>query len=360
MAEESSELDKSETATPFRLQRARQRGVLARGRDLGFVSALVAFAIIAQTQGSGLLALLTRGMRVSFLRTASMANNPRWVSQAAGELSQEVAAACLLPGLILMLMCAAVEVIQNRGVTVSMDPLRPDFTRLNPAAGLKRFFSIRMLKEALKSVLKFAVYATGAYLYLRSVVATLGSRARDGAQFGTLLIETGSKLLLLFILLAAILAIVDQLLARSDFAKQMRMSRREVTRETREREGEPRLKRRRRQILTEIVKQARAATDVKGADILITNPTHYAVAVRYRPDENDAPMIHARGRNFWAQRMRDAARREGITIIRNPTLARALYHEGRIGKPIGQAQFVAVADIYISMRRLARQQGNPK
>jgi flagellar biosynthetic protein FlhB len=163
-------------------------------------------------------------------------------------------------------------------------------------------------------------------------------------------------MLLMFILLAAGLAIVDQMLARGEFSRRMRMSRREMTREAREREGEPRIKRKRRQLMREIVSQARAGSDVKGSDIVVINPTHYAVALRYRPEDDEAPMIHARGRNAWALRMRDAAQREGITILRNPTLARALYQSGRLGKPIDRKHFVAVADVYIALRRMSDQQ----
>jgi flagellar biosynthetic protein FlhB len=129
------------------------------------------------------------------------------------------------------------------------------------------------------------------------------------------------------------------------------MSRRDVTREVREREGEPRQKQKRKLILAEILKQAAAASDMKGADILIVNPIHYAVALRYRAEDGDAPVIQARGRNAYARRMRETARRDGIVIVRNPRLARALFHEGTVGKQIGQAHFVAVADLYIMLRR---------
>jgi len=360
MAESSSEQDKSESATPYKLQRARQRGVIARGRDLGFASTLIAFVIAIETQGTLLTEKFKQLTRTSFLHLANSAGDPATVSHEAGKLAKDLAAGLGLPALIMISICILAEIIQNRGINFSAEPLKPDFSRLNPAAGLKKLFSSQMLFEALKSVVKFAIYTSASYLFLMNTVTNLLQRSRDGIQFSNLLEDTAGKLLLMFILLATAMAGIDQLLARRLFAKQMRMSRREVTRESREREGEPRIKKKRRQILTEIIKQARGATDVKGADILITNPTHYAVALQYRPDEMDAPIVHARGRNFWALRMRDAARREGITIVAHPSLARALYREGKIGKPIGPGQFVAVADIYISLRRNSRLQGTSR
>ncbi|MBN8502554.1 MAG: EscU/YscU/HrcU family type III secretion system export apparatus switch protein, partial [Sphingomonadales bacterium] len=188
---------------------------------------------------------------------------------------------------------------------------------------------------------------------------TLINPAYMTRQLAEVIGDTAGGLLLLFIFLAAAMALIDQLIARREFARQMRMSRREITREHREREGEPRQKQKRRQILGEIIKQAAAAANVKGADVLIVNPTHYAVALRYRPEEGNAPIVQARGRNLWARRMRDTARREGIVIVRNPALARALYNEGQIGRPIGQANFVPVADIYIALQRALREASKP-
>jgi flagellar biosynthetic protein FlhB len=204
--------------------------------------------------------------------------------------------------------------------------------------------------------LKFAVYTGAAFLFVRNAAMTMGARSHDISQIASLFTQNVGRILLMFILLAAALAIVDQFLARGEFASRMRMSRREMTREVREREGEPRIKKKRRQLLREIVGQARSATDVKGSDILVVNPTHYAVALRYRPDEDEAPVVHARGRNAWALRMRDAARGEGIVIVRNPSLARSLYHKGRLGKPIEREHFVTVADLYITLRRLSGEQ----
>ena len=351
MADDSTEQDRTETATPFKLNRARQRGMIARGRDLGFVSTLVAFAIVAETQGTGFVAHLTQMMRISLSHDVSMGANPAWVAHAAGRLAETLAIALLLPMGMIMAITIAVEVIQNRGVTLSWEPLRPDFTRINPATGLKRFFSMRLLKEAGKNVLKFAIYGIATTLFLINEAHSTGPAARNGWNLALVTVGATGRLLLMFILIAAGFAALDQVLSRGEFARQMRMSRRELTREAREREGEPRFKKKRRQVLTQIIEQARAATDVRGADVIITNPTHYAVALRYRPEIDAAPVIKARGRNAWALRMREAAKREGIVIIRNPSLARELYHEAKLGQTVGRAHYVAVADVYIALRR---------
>jgi flagellar biosynthetic protein FlhB len=350
----SSEQDKSEAATPFKLDRARRKGMIARGVDLGFLSALLACAVVVQASGAGLVAVLTQAMRRSLGGSAQLAGDPAGLGARAGELALPVAKALALPTAIVLSLCVAVEIVQNRGLVFTAQPLKPDFSRLNPAKGLKRLFSLHMLKELAKNVLKFAVYGAAAYLFIGNQVAELGAAAANGSRLAPMLAASAGRLLLLFIVLAAAFAVLDQLLARREFARQMRMSRREVTREIREREGEPRQKRARKQILDEIIKQARGASSVKGADVLIVNPTHYAVALRYRHGETDAPVVQARGRNLWARRMRRAAEREGVAIVRVPGLARALHNHSRVGDQIPPAQFVAVADIYVGLRRAAR------
>jgi flagellar biosynthetic protein FlhB len=356
MAEGGEELDKNETATPFKLDRARRKGMVARGTDLGFLSSLLALAVVAQLFGAGLVERLGLTLRRSFAAVIPMAREPGRIAAALGDEMRDVAALLLLPALVLIFICVVVEIIQIRGIVFSAAPLKPDFTRLNPAKGLKRLFSLRMLKELAKNVFKFAVYTGGALLLIRSIFQTSALNASDGRRLTEAMISAAGRLLIMFIILAALMALVDQLLSRREFARQMRMSRREVTREMREREGEPRQKQKRKQILAEILKQASAAANVKGADFLIVNPTHYAVALRYRPEDGDAPIVQARGRNAYAHRMRRAAEREGVVIIRNPRLARALFHEGAVGRPIGQAHFVAVADIYLALRRAAQAQ----
>lgn len=355
MAEASNEQDKSEEATPFKLDRARRKGMLARGTDLGFLSVLIAAAIASQTTGRDLIATLGQTMRQGLSAQIVHAGDRDGIMAMIGQQAMALAAILALPALILVAIAITNELIQNRGMVFTAEPLKPDFSKLNPAKGLKRLFSMRMLKELGKNLTKLALYGTAATIFLMGTVYEAGRAARSGRDLADALVRVSGRLLLLFIILAAIIALIDQLLARRAFAKQMRMSRRDLRREMREREGEPRQKQKRKQILEEILKQAAAAANVKGADVLIVNPTHYAVALRYREEDGDAPIVQARGRNMWAQRMRKTAEREGIAIVHNPTLARALYRFSQVGGPIRQSEFVAVADIYIMLRRAMRQ-----
>ncbi len=353
MAEQAGEQDRSEEATPFKLDRARRKGMLARGTDLGFLSGLVALAVAVQVAGEDLVSGLALAMRRAFGGIA-MAGERHWIAAALGEEARALAALLVVPALLLVAIAATAEIVQNRGLVFSAEPLKPDFTRLNPAKGLKRLFSPQMLKELAKNIVKLTLYTAAAVFFVSEVAVQAGREVQSGRELADALAGVSGRLLLTFVILAAIIAALDQLMARKSFAKQMRMSQREVKREVREREGEPRQKQKRKQILADILKQASAAANVKGSDVLIVNPTHYAVALRYRPEESEAPVVQARGRNIWAQRMRRTAEREGITIVRNPALARALFRHGEVGRTIGASEFVAVADSYIRLRRAWR------
>ncbi|NJM51341.1 MAG: EscU/YscU/HrcU family type III secretion system export apparatus switch protein [Sphingomonadales bacterium] len=125
------------------------------------------------------------------------------------------------------------------------------------------------------------------------------------------------------------------------------MSRREVKREYKEREGEPRIKQKRKELHQEFAKAAEGLVNVKNADVIITNPEHFAVAIRYRREDIDAPVVVARGKNYFAQQIKDTAFRYGVLTVRMPELARALYSTSHIGLPVPEKYFQQVADVYI-------------
>lgn len=357
MAEQSEEQDKTEAATPFKLERARKKGTVARGMDLGFLAMLVGIAGVAQMFGSDFAAETSEMMRRAFAIGMTHADDPRAASELADTLGRSMLWPVVATGLFIAIFLVLVDIIQLRGIIFSAEPLKPDFSRLNPAKGLKRVFSLRMLKETAKSVLKMAIYAGSTIILIKTILTEDGLRAASGTQLAKVMVEGATSILLLFMALALLFAAIDQIIVRREFSKQMRMSKRELTRENRDREGDPRQRQKRRQIHAEYVKQSSAIANVAGSDVLIVNPEHYAVALSYLPGKMEAPEVRARGRNAFALRMRAEARRLGITIVENPELARALYGKARVGASIPQSSFPAVADIYIMLRRLEDAKG---
>jgi len=343
------EQNKSEEATPFKLSKAREKGTVARGTDLGFFSALAGFLMFLTLAGAALAMKLLAVMR-SNLSDFSGLDDPRVALRMVGEDAAVGVSILALLGITLLLIVVPLEIFQLRGLVFSSQPLKPDFSRLNPAKGFKRLFSARMLKEALKSVLKFAIYGTIAALSIRYAIGKAGFEATGAGQLANLLWVSMLRLVALFAAAALVLAAVDQIIARREFSKQMRMSRSELTREFKEREGEPRIKAKRKQLHAEFLKQTEGIGKLAGSDLVIVNPEHFAVALAYDAASMGAPTVRAKARNRLALEMRREAARLNIPVVADPPLARELYKKGVAGREIGPDQYRSVAGHYSELR----------
>ena len=346
---EGQDQNRTEDATPFKLKRAREKGMVARGLDLGFVAGLVGLAAFVLVAGPKLIAVLGVEMRRALVSGIVAAGEPGAATSLAARSLWPVLQPVVLFGSTVLGVVLLVEIVQLRGLMFSATPLKPDFTRLNPAKGLKRLFSMRMLKEAAKSVLKMTGYALIAWLTVRAALAGAAVRVTDAARLGEAMQHGAMRLLLLFILAAMAFAILDQILARGEFAKQMRMSRRDVTREHKEREGDPRLKAKRKQAHAAYAKQAKGLGNLPGSDMMIVNPRHIAVALAYTPGEQAAPVVTAIGADRHALQLKAAAVRLGIPIFEQPPLARALFADSDMGREIAPHHYQAVAENYFKL-----------
>ena len=347
MADE--EQNKSEEATPFKLARAREKGSVARGLDLGFFATLAAFLLFLTIAGSATAARLSAMMRSNFSDIAQ-ASDPASAAALVGQDAWLALSILVLFGLTLLVITIPVEIFQLRGLIFSAQPLKPDFSRLNPAKGFKRLFSVRTLKEALKSVFKLAVYI-GITVLAVNIAIGEGTLDLSGARdFGGLLQSASMRLVALFAAAALIIAVIDQIIVRREFAKQMRMSRSELTREHKEREGEPRIKAKRKQLHGEFIKQTQGIGQLAGSDMLIVNPEHFAVALAYDPASMSAPTVRGKARNRLALEMRRQAIRLNIPVIADPPLARALFKSRKAGEQIGPDHYRDVARHYSELR----------
>lgn len=345
------EQNKSEEATPFKLKRAREKGQVARGQDIGFMGTLVALAAFLIIAGESLVAHLAQVMRQAIAAGISGAGDPAapvaLLSGGAWTLLQPI----LLLGGTVLLIVLLLEVVQLRGLVFSTQALKPDFSRINPAKGFKRLFSARLLKEALKSLLKFTAYVVVTWLVVRWAITDLPRASVDAGGLASALWSAGTRLLYLFILISLLLAAIDQVIVRRAFSKQMRMSRREVTREVREREGEPRLKQKRKSLHAEFAKQGQSLGKLDGSDMVVVNPQHIAVALAYDPAIMAAPTVTTKARDHYALLVRRRAFALGIPIIEHRALARGLYAACESGTEIGGDHYRAVADLYLKLRR---------
>jgi len=242
MAEQEQEQNRSEAPTPYKLRRARERGIVARGTDLGFFAVLVALAAFLVIAGDDVAARLALLMRRSVAIGIGNSADPTLAATLLSMLYWPALQPVAIVGCTALLLVFFLEVVQLRGLVFSTHPLKPDFSRINPAKGLKRLFSMRILKEAFKNVFKMAAYVAVSGMVVRWTLDAPRLGLKDGHGLADAMRDAGMRLLFLFILLSLFFVVIDQIIVRREFLKQMRMSRRELTREFKEREGEPRIK----------------------------------------------------------------------------------------------------------------------
>jgi flagellar biosynthesis protein FlhB len=342
--ERQKELDQSEPATPFKLEKARKRGSVVRSAELTF--AFVLLACVACVYGlstqvvSGVALLGRQGLslatRGDLTQTSVLAYFDMLGTQALVTIAPVI--------FVLWTAALLVAALQARGV-FSAEPLKPDFSRLNPANGLKRVFSTKSLHELWRSAAKLAAIALLMAIWGRNHLPQIlqwADRPSAIVRNGTALL--GSALALLTGVIV-VFALLDWLLNRHEFMRNMRMSKREIKDEHKEREGDPRLKSRLRELRLEWRKRARQLSKIRDADVLLTNPTHYAVALEYRHGEMPAPMITARGAGELAQRMRAEAVRRSVPIVEHAPLARELFALRETEVFVPEEHFTSVARI---------------
>jgi len=344
------EQNRSEAPTNYKLMRARQKGQVARGTDLSFLVVLVASLGTVWIGGRALATGLARAMHDALVSGSLLAGDRETLFAVIGMSAAAIMRPLLSFSLVVFVLVLLMELIQT-GFVFSIEPLRFDLSRLNPGQGFKRVFSLRMLAETGRNVLKFALYPIAAWLVLRALLAADAASIRDAASLAEVLRHLAIRLVSFFAGVALLFAVADQLFARRSFLKRMRMSRRELKQEIRDREGEPRLKQKRKQMHGEFVRNSRALKGVRGADLMVVNPQHVAVALRYDARSMAAPVVVASGINRLARRLKRLAFLYNVPVIEDKALARALFRSTTIDHPIPTATFRAVASLYNQLNR---------
>lgn len=345
MAEQ--EQNRSEPASPFKLQEAKKRGSVAKSLELnsllllsGFVGVLF-FAGWNMAQRQLMLdqAILAYAHRVSFEGSGLF----HWFGSVTFSTLLTIA-----PFLLMLLIVGPVVNIMQTGPILSFFPLKPDWDRINPAAGIKRLFSFRLLFEGIKTIIKLTLFGLVLYFFVRDmIVPLLGYMHVNPKHYANLLLELSVSLIFKIILVLAVIALFDVAFTRWDFLNKMKMSRREQTEEVKRREGDPRVRSKIRELQKETLKRSKALRRLPEADVLITNPTHLAVAIKYEPASMLAPEVLAKGSGELAAKMRLIARRHGVPIVENKILAKKLFTAVDIENPIPESLYEPVAQILI-------------
>jgi flagellar biosynthetic protein FlhB len=354
MAEQEQEQNRSEPATPFKLAEARKQGQVAKSLDFNAVVGVGALLLLMSVWGGRAAERLARLSSWLLLDAAALRLEvPADAVWLRGLLAAFLA--IVLPICVVGLACAVLSNLVQTGPIFSFTPLQPKFERINPVAGFKRLFSKRMLFEGAKTLLKIAIFAAVLYGFAVSLWPTLPELAsrEPGAQLGWLA-ERASTLLLRLGLAMLMIALLDLFYVRWQYRRQMMMSRRELQQEIKRREGDPLIRAKLRDLQRENLKQARSLSRVPEADVLITNPEHVAIALRYSSDEMSAPQVIAKGADDWALRMKELARRHGIAIFERRKLARRLFRQGQVDRAIPPDTYLEVARVYADLEAARR------
>lgn len=333
---------------------ARRKGTVAKSQELTSSVAIVVLLMLLPAVLSNLGNALMMSLRTG------VGNVPQDVSFSS--LSRYGAAVLQGPALAIMPLLAAALVVglgmnfAQVGFVASGEAMKPNFERLNPLSGIKRIFSPRAGVEGLKAILKVALFSYIAWVTIRANWDDL--LGLGWGRTATMFVVIGSVMHAVFLRIAIawlILAAVDYYFQRKQIEKQLRMTKQEVKQEMREMELAPELKgfiaRRRRAI-----SKTRMMEAAKKADVVVTNPTHYAVAIQYDPKKMHAPLVVAKGQDLIALKIREVASENKVPIVPNPPLARQLYKKCEIGDYVPRELFQAVAEVLAYVYRTMRRQ----
>lgn len=343
MADESDS-PRTEKATPRRLEQAREEGQVARSRELSTSLMLLAAGLLFYTSGprfvDGFARLMRQGLSLS---NAEAFDSTSMLARLAGIAAEGLSAAA--PLLIVLVTVALLAPTLVGGWIFSVQAVQPDFSRLSPMRGLKQMFSSHGFGELAKSIGKAALVGVTAFAILWNVQGEILGLAAVASEHG--LHALGGLLAWAFLILGssmALIAAADVPFQIWRHGKGMEMTREEVRKEMRESDGDPQMKSRIRKEQRERAR-ARMMQEVPKADVIVTNPLHYAVALRYSESSMRAPTVVAKGAELVAARIRDLGAEHSVPILQSPRLARALYFHAEVGQEIPAQLYNAVAQV---------------
>ncbi len=343
--------EKKFPATPRRKEEARKKGQILKSQELVTAMQLLAY-----------VALLKFWLPQMFTRLGAIF---RYVWALPGDLTPSAISNLFInltwmgllviaPVFALGLGIAAVGNYLQVGSLFTAEPIRPQFSRISLIAGAKRMFGLRAWVELAKSILKILIIGYFLYAAIRNNLekfpALQALEFRQGiALLGSIILNMAWKITLAFL----VLAILDYIYQWWDHQRNLRMTQEELKQEFKQTEGHPELK-------SAIKKRQRAIglrrmmQDLKKADVVVTNPTHYAVALRYDLQEHEAPFVVAKGQDYLAQKIKEMAREYGVVVLENKALARVLYDQTEIGHVIPPELYKAVAEVLAVVYRLKK------
>ena len=344
MAESESGADKTEDPTEKRKKDSREKGEIARSKELNTLAIMLVGSAALLIFGGALAQELMELMRQNFTLSREVILDQRSMGTYLMS-SGLMALLAIQPIMITLVLAAIIGPISLGGWLFAAGSMAPKFSRMNPAAGLKRMFSFKAVAELLKALAKFIITLAVAMMVLSADIDDLMRIAHeplDMAIIHSLQVVGWSTLWMSCGLI--VIAAVDVPVQLWESHKKLLMTKQEVRDEHKDQEGKPEVKQRIRQLQRE-VSQRRMMAAVPEADVIITNPTHYAVALKYDPDKGGAPMLVAKGSDFLALKIREIAVANNVLLLESPALARSIYYSTELDQEIPGGLYLAVAQV---------------
>tara|TARA_R110000850_G_scaffold10199_14_gene36743 strand:- start:308 stop:1441 length:1134 start_codon:yes stop_codon:yes gene_type:complete len=355
MAESDSGQERTEDPTSKRLEQSREKGQVARSKELGTAAVLLAASVGFSMTGPAIAKSLYNIMKQIFSMERDQIFDTNSMFRVWGVVGSELAGP-LISFIALLAFVSFLGNIVLGGMSFSVKAFMPKGSKLNPMNGFKRMFGTQALVELTKGIAKFSVVALSAYFLLKFYfydILTLSSDHLPGNVYHAL-----DLLIWMFILLCSsmlLIVIIDVPFQIWNHKKQLKMTKQEVKDEYKDTEGKPEVKGRIRQMQQEMA-QRRMMTEVPNADVIVVNPEHYAVAVKYDVSRSSAPFLIAKGADDVAFRIREIAREHNVAIVSAPPLARAIYHTTKVDQQVPEGLFTAVAQVLAYVFQLRQYQ----
>ncbi|NGP87378.1 flagellar biosynthesis protein FlhB [Fodinibius halophilus] len=351
MSDQNSAQEKTEDPTQQRLEKAREEGNVSVSKEVSSVVIMVVSLFTIMSSGEFIYGKFVRLFETFFLNSGAPIENQ---DQALAYLKEALfyGLEAMTPLIIVLLVTALlVNAIQTK-MAFSIKALEPKFSNLNPIEGIKNIFSKKGLMELAKGVVKLTAVVTIARstvtnninTFLSFSVMPLEHDLQEAASY--ILIFLGKVFVALFVL-----SVVDALYQQYQHKEDLKMSKKEVKDERKESEGDPQMKGKRKQ-MGQALRSKRMDHAVLESDVVVTNPTHYAVALQYDPEENSAPLVMAKGQRYKAQKIKKLARELDVPIVENKPVAQALFASAEVDQHIPEDMYRAVAEILAYVYKL--------
>ncbi len=339
----ADDLEKTEEPTPKKIEEARKEGNVPKSMELtGFIILFLASLIIIFYM-KFVTGRVEEYFKYIYMFIGSEITNEKFYQIVIKSL--EFFFVILLPVMFVIVIAAIIGNVSQFGFLFTVKPIIPKFDKINPVKGFKRLFSVKTFVEGLKTTLKvFIAFLVGFWLFWTFLSEI--PKLELMQIFEQLKWFENKAAIIIFSMLGVFFtfAVIDFIYQRYTYKKSLRMSKQEIKDEFKQTEGNPEVKAKIRQIQREMAKK-RMMAEVPKADVVITNPTHYAVAIRYDKEKEDAPRVVAKGTDHLALKIKEIAREAGVMIVENPPLARELYKSVEIGEIIPAKLYKAVAEV---------------